>query len=133
MNTQHTPGPWHVGTRTGQRYVYGPLGEEVAGPSVFTSGHEETRANARLIASAPDLLAFAERVAALGRLSHANMKPEDYAEMIDHARAAIARATGSTAEWTGADAKGCGDYRSNEELAAHYPVKTMWTEGEGVK
>lgn len=59
-STQHTPGPWHIGRRSGASYIYGPLGEEVAGPSTFTSGHDETLANARLIAAAPDLLAALE-------------------------------------------------------------------------
>ena len=92
QNTQHTPGPWHVGTRTGQRYVYGPLGEEVAGPSTFTSGHEETRANARLIASAPDLLAalYTSKMALLSCM-HANVLVDT---AFDQVNAAIARATG---------------------------------------
>ncbi len=75
MSTEHTPGPWKAlpeecdrpyirirGTVLGGRYkvanVLTPVYE--GGPS---HGAEETRANAKLIAAAPDLSAFAELVA----------------------------------------------------------------------
>lgn len=47
----------------------------------------ENAANTRLIAAAPDLLAFVERIA---RLPHHG----EYVDLIDEARAAIAKATG---------------------------------------
>jgi len=37
------------------------------------------------------------------------------------------------AEWTEAEAREFGDFRSNEEMAIAYPRKTMWTEAEGSK
>ena len=92
----HTPGPWHLGLRTGQRYVYGPLGEEIAGPSSFTAGPDETLANARLIASAPEILAALEQCAfVLGECSVYREKLSDlFPVKLAAARAAILKAKG---------------------------------------
>ena len=63
----YTPGPWFVPERTGTQYVEARIGggwlQEVAacGP---TEKPEEQRANARLIAAAPQLLEALEHVAA---------------------------------------------------------------------
>jgi hypothetical protein len=74
MSTQHTPGPWSVlpeecdkpyirirGTRLGGRYkianVVTPVYEGASSQEA-----EETRANARLIAAAPDLLKTLEEL-----------------------------------------------------------------------
>ena len=35
------------------------------------------------------------------------------------------------AQWTEAEAREFGDYRSNEEMAAAYPRRTLWTNEEG--
>lgn len=53
--SKHTPGKWRLGTRNGERAIYGPKGEEIA---VFTGMlfNDEELANARLIAAAPELL-----------------------------------------------------------------------------
>ena len=53
--TKHTPGHWRLGTRNGERAIYGPKGEEIA---VFTGMlfNDEELANARLIEAAPELL-----------------------------------------------------------------------------
>ena len=58
MNTKHTPGPWKIGTPP-------PNGEQTVGTdqglmvAVATTGAGvQTKANARLIAAAPDLLRF---------------------------------------------------------------------------
>lgn len=84
----HTAGPWYIGRRTGQSYIYGPFGEEVAGPSTFTSGNDETLANARLIASAPALLSAL--VGMMNRYGDKSAHPTCDASI--SARAAIARA-----------------------------------------
>lgn len=96
MKTEHTSGSWHIGKRTFAPYVYGPKGEEVAGPSTFTSGHDETLANARLIAAAPELLAalYASEIA-LRSVLHSNVQVDAAFEQV---RKAIARATGAEAE-----------------------------------
>lgn len=54
----HTPGPWHVGVKTyhAGRDVYGPKGESVAITDDVMTNIDEAKANARLIAAAPDLL-----------------------------------------------------------------------------
>ena len=79
----HTPGPWHLGIRPGP-IIYGPLGEQVADLRGLTLTKYESIANARLISSAPDLLA------ALERLTHPMADDED----LDYAREVIARAKG---------------------------------------
>jgi hypothetical protein len=90
MNAQHTPGPWHYEMKT----RYGHTSWDIYPPADLptgslipiargTNGH-----NARLIAAAPDLLAALE-VIALG-----NTDPD---QMVEIARAAIAKATGGAA------------------------------------
>lgn len=51
----HTPGYWHIGMCPGP-IVYGPKGEQVADLTAELLPKEENTANARLIASAPELL-----------------------------------------------------------------------------
>jgi hypothetical protein len=58
---KHTPGPWHIGVAPGP-IIYGPKGEQVADMFVPMLQDAEHRANARLIASAPALLAMLEMV-----------------------------------------------------------------------
>jgi hypothetical protein len=59
MSTQHTPGPWAVGTDTARDAAPGRV--HVLAQSITTSGLEtvavaSTENNARLIAAAPELL-----------------------------------------------------------------------------
>jgi hypothetical protein len=55
--TKHTPGPWKVAkAKNGRRYVYSTDNFPVISWPAYRSGAER-EANARLIASAPDLLA----------------------------------------------------------------------------
>lgn len=99
MEAKHTPGPWYFGEDG--RYVR-ESGSDVAIAYVEDDdGHPDPEharplprdANARLIAAAPDLLAFAERVVA-------KFKPATFIDNVltladfDAARAAIARARG---------------------------------------
>jgi hypothetical protein len=100
-----TPGPWTTldeecdkpyirvrGTRLGRRFkianVLDPIYE-----NVHPSEAEETRANARLIASAPDLLAACRR--AVCALAAATVDDACYREDYEAVSAAIAKATGS--------------------------------------
>ena len=55
---KHTPGPWHIGARqpNSDKFIYGKAGEEVANCDRLTNFPEVNLANARLIASAPELL-----------------------------------------------------------------------------
>lgn len=93
MNTKHTPGPWKA---TPCR-VYAPETEDRLELRVTISGgnRDDNRANARLIAAAPDLLE-----ALRGLLPDAvgnHIGGPDTQARIDAARAAIAKATGSAA------------------------------------
>lgn len=57
--TEHTPGPWELQlANSGARIVVGELGNY----TVICHGLGGNRANARLIAAAPDLLAALEEV-----------------------------------------------------------------------
>ena len=101
MSTAHTPGPWFVPVRTGTQYVEARIGggwlQEVAacGP---TAEAGQQKANARLIAAAPDLL---EACVAMiewddREQDHAvsfNQRTELCRKAFDKARAAIAKAT----------------------------------------
>ena len=95
---QHTPGPWKVETRT-QRgefvqtsHITTPDGSHLA-----NVGPCNIDANARLIASAPDMLAFAKRVASW-QGNEGGMSGCVWSELIRQASEAIARATGTEGE-----------------------------------
>jgi hypothetical protein len=56
----HTQGPWHLGKRGGNPAIYGKDGTEVA--EILHGLTPEWRANARLIAAAPEMLAALESI-----------------------------------------------------------------------
>lgn len=84
--SKHTPGPW----RLHAEHLRGGLYHSVSRPGVDdTIDIHETdngEADARLIAAAPDLLAFAHYVL--------EMDPSSNAPLFEQARAAIAKAEG---------------------------------------
>jgi hypothetical protein len=100
MNTKHTPGPWKaegwneivVNSAQGYTLALAPSGSK-------SSSLEEIRANARLIAAAPDLsdaLRVIVRQAELTRLAFPNAAGrDDWKQVILIARAAIAKAEGN--------------------------------------
>lgn len=111
QSAQHTPGPWRVlpeecdkpyirvrGSALGSRYKVA----NVLTP-IYDGVHEreaaETRANARLIAAAPDLLAALQTAVHLytqyGLVSGAAVDGISGGRWVNEARAAIAKATGS--------------------------------------
>ena len=88
----HTPGPWAVRhTDNGLRIVYsdGELRSHVADLHSMSlcEEHGSLRANASLIAAAPDLLSALQRIES--SLEH---EPEIYADILSVARNAIAKA-----------------------------------------
>ena len=86
MQTNHTPGPWHVTGDEHGTMITDNTGEQIAlWPQ--QGGTVEQCANAALIAAAPDLLA------ALRQIEAATV---DGGTVNTIARAAIARATGPT-------------------------------------
>jgi hypothetical protein len=100
--TKHTPGPWTQPEtkRTHNRWFVeggGRLVAAASGPQ-FAIPADEADANARLIASAPELLAAVNRL--LNTMNHVYVSQpthEDlpaWAEAQQQARAAIAKATG---------------------------------------
>jgi hypothetical protein len=99
--TTHTPGPWHVGVRQAEQIVYDKTGWAVANATVYHGKEDlpEMKANARLIATAPDLLAALEAF----RTWHANhfedFDSETNSQLLcldNAAGAAIARARGES-------------------------------------
>ena len=103
MNTKHTPGPWDVrtidesigsvdaadGSAVAQAQMRGTL---------TCHNHEERRANTRLIAAAPDLLeALLESTSELEALMKDKAFYQGGQNILDRARAAIAKATGEDA------------------------------------
>jgi len=103
---QHTPGPWKFGGKSSWE-IYAPDGESICTVSaaeqwqdgICDVKHERSiaKANARLIAAAPDLLALAER--ALFALREFEIMPE-LAGALD---AAIAKVESGGAAVAGAD------------------------------
>ena len=106
-NTLHTPAPWNVNTQpdiTGDVWTTSPAGIRqfiAVCPDVRLLGREEThrqwRANARLIASAPDLLSALERLLQISQdeldqsATHEGLVN---CEALANARTAIAKAKG---------------------------------------
>ena len=98
MSAQHTPGPWKafnsikaIGVGSERSDVAWVRFEEY-GLIDTARSQEEDKANARLIAAAPDLL---EAIAGLvGCIDHGSESPT---EKLDAARAAIAKASSASA------------------------------------
>jgi hypothetical protein len=99
MSAQHTPGPWHISGST----IKGPHPKDpqnrlrIVAQAVFDKGTwiDETRANARLIAAAPDLLQVVEDALMIFEFGDDD-KTVATPYWVARARAAIAKATGST-------------------------------------
>jgi len=96
---KHTPGPWHVGVRQAEQIVYDENGWAVANATVHhgESNIPESKANARLIAAAPDLLAALEAIAeaaSCGAGCHDDVMQDALQECGTLASAAIAKAKG---------------------------------------
>ncbi|MFA5379870.1 MAG: hypothetical protein WC455_29190 [Dehalococcoidia bacterium] len=90
MESKHTPGPWGIDINSVGEYLIsaGPIGTPVDYLAVITN-RKRSKANARLIAAAPELLeALAFCVEAL------EVEAPIYRDHIAQARAAIAKAKG---------------------------------------
>lgn len=83
MSAKHTPGPWH--TAGDQGVQIRSQRDQIA--KVWTMRGNEWKANARLIASAPELLEALKAVLAN------SLDSKGLADAHKHARAAIAKAT----------------------------------------
>lgn len=94
--TAHTPGPWEIHDNIGRKSELGIVAD--AAPCIIAvmgnakAWPAEARANARLIAAAPDLLAACQRI-----VDCEDKQPGANCEAcVKLARAAIARATSTT-------------------------------------
>ena len=100
----HTPGPWvvrtidqslaTVETQDGEYIICNAA--QLRGDDWKTE-HSERKANARLIAAAPDLLAALQRIVAALDKQVASPHLAERASPLAQAKAAIAKATGETA------------------------------------
>ena len=96
MNTKHTPGPWHVGRYTPnatEMTILTKNGSPVTptwGPQFYVNS-EQAKANACLIAAAPDLLE-ALYIAEAALEAYSGGEASD----LEAIREAIAKAIGST-------------------------------------
>ena len=94
MTTQHTPGPWIWGDNFKGLYGAGPNNEVLDYASyegMWLGYGSAMKANARLIAAAPDLLE------ALQAISNPSLDDFSRSCGFEKARAAIAKATGDQA------------------------------------
>ena len=82
MNTQHIPAPWELRQSTSGYWF---IDYEQGGEGYTLTKLECGERDARLIAAAPELLAFVERVANLPEFAH-------YLTLIDAARELVAKA-----------------------------------------
>ena len=88
---KHTPGPWRVGDRFNT--VFGPPNGN-SSPEIIAYAHKGIRANATLIAAAPDMLVALQ--VWLDCLTHPNipMSEATRLDLIILSKAAIAKAEG---------------------------------------
>lgn len=98
MSTKHTPGPWVTNRQSGITYIW-QAGTENTVAKVYADVNEDSEANARLIATAPELLWWLEytcnlldRLPRLSDCGRIDAPGEAYSVLRD-ARAAIAKAT----------------------------------------
>lgn len=94
MTTKHTPGPWQINFRD-KRQVCDADGEVRGCSPIAHCVGSGAIANARLIASAPALLAALQALE--WAVSGVEYIETEYAEQIAQARTAIAQATGGAA------------------------------------
>ena len=101
MSTQHTPGPWALGSKSGHIETANAWRMSIAicynkDSRADGVSKEEFEANARLIAAAPDLLEVLELCQ--GNISSllASAHPKVYGEWLTVVKAAIAKAKGET-------------------------------------
>jgi len=88
MSTKHTPGPWQVEARRGETWVCRADSAVLA----RVAAAKEIRANARLIAAAPELLEALKAVRIELREGGSYRKADRCHAIVE---AAIAKATGS--------------------------------------
>lgn len=108
-DTKHTPGPWQVVGETGVHAGCLSISQGWTISTSPTGGYEARKANARLIAAAPDLLAVARALLMFHSGGNWDWKAkEEWNRLVgdgtpieattrvlcDFARAAIAKATG---------------------------------------
>jgi len=102
----HTPGPWTIHSEAANAASGSPINSEIRGGHhvvvrLGTMHADSTKANARLIAAAPDLLAALQAIVnkAHPRADYLNGDATHYIgpkELVDAARAAIAKAEGTS-------------------------------------
>lgn len=93
-DTKFTPGPWEV-KEEGEKWLWvGPASwvKRICRVVLYNGTEREDKANAHLIAAAPDLYDALERAEYM--LRQYGMRPEFYREVASEARSALAKARG---------------------------------------
>ena len=87
--SKHTPGPWKAGSRS----VRAPETEDRLGLDIrlYGGNPDDNRANARLIAAAPELLATLRGLHGVMRERHHGRMPEDVQQAYDSAGELLAQ------------------------------------------
>ena len=89
---KHTPGPWTYEQISNNAYVIDENGSAVM---LYRNPDDEMKANARLIAAAPELLEALEGMLAIDQENHQRgHDDDDVCKEVQTARAAIAKAKG---------------------------------------
>ena len=97
----HTPGPWHAAPKSPKTWnfgVYDEGGTEVAHVAAHALNFFQRKADARLIAAAPDMLATLEQInewCCFATEEDINARLMALQQIGVHARASIAKATES--------------------------------------
>lgn len=94
MQTTHTPGPWHIAAAQDRTYPHAIESRDSSFDG-FQLARCVNPADARLIASAPDLVAALQQIADGCERRLRKGHDEGDAASLDIARAAIAKATGA--------------------------------------
>ncbi len=98
--TKHTAAPWHIGTPppNGEQAIGAQNGMMVAIATTGVGMKEETLANARLIAAAPELLEALKEMCSYTAELNPNQGFDGFDDCaVNKARAAIVKATGEQA------------------------------------
>lgn len=104
---KHTPGPWRIGTAppNGEQTIGTIRGMMVAVATTGVGMEEETLANARLIAAAPELLEALKLAAnaldKMGDMPDSDVSPHawfslDCENIVENSKSLIAKATGQS-------------------------------------
>lgn len=98
MTQKHTPGPWHRNIKPATKYntIFAGRNTHVTRLAVEGKSEDEVEANCALITAAPDLLRVVSEMLGAAETDGMDEKSNVWRSLMIDARAAIAKATGTT-------------------------------------